>query len=245
MDDRRPLALIVAHGQPSDPGPAAAEMAAFAARVAGHLPGWRVTSATLAEERALEQAVADAGAGGGLVYPMFMADGWFTKVNLPRRLAAAQGMQDAAPWQILPPLGSDPALRALTRQIAIHAAMAAGVSDPAMILAAHGSFRSPAPAQAAAEVVALIREGGCFARVEAAFIDQEPRLQDLARDWPDHAFCLPFFAARGGHVIDDLPQALEQAGFRGALLPPVGCDARVPGLVAASLRRAAEAAISD
>ena len=35
-------ALIVAHGQPSDPGPAAAELEALAARIAGHLPGWQV-----------------------------------------------------------------------------------------------------------------------------------------------------------------------------------------------------------
>ena len=28
---------------------------------------------------------------GGLVYPMFMADGWFTQTHLPARLAAAGG----------------------------------------------------------------------------------------------------------------------------------------------------------
>ncbi|TKA94316.1 cobalamin biosynthesis protein CbiX, partial [Cereibacter changlensis] len=42
-------ALIVAHGQPSDPAPAAAEIAALAAKVAVHLAGWQVGSATLAE----------------------------------------------------------------------------------------------------------------------------------------------------------------------------------------------------
>ena len=36
--------LIVAHGQPSDPGPPEAEMHALATRVAGHLPGWLVRS---------------------------------------------------------------------------------------------------------------------------------------------------------------------------------------------------------
>ena len=42
-------ALIVAHGQPSDPAPAAAALEALAVRVAAHLPGWQVDAATLAQ----------------------------------------------------------------------------------------------------------------------------------------------------------------------------------------------------
>jgi hypothetical protein len=40
-------------------------------------------------------------------------------------------------------------------------------------------------------------------------------------------------------VSDDLPEALAQAGFSGRLLDPVGLDIRVPGLIAAALRRGA------
>ena len=69
------IALLLSHGQPSDPDPAEAALALLAAQVRGHLPGWQVVSATLAKPGAL-----DAVAGGtpGLVYPMFMAGGWFT-----------------------------------------------------------------------------------------------------------------------------------------------------------------------
>ena len=77
--------LILAHGQPSDPLPAAAELAAFAAKVAALMPGVAVTSATLAEPGALGRAVA--GRASGLVYPMFMAGGWFTRVQIPAKLA--------------------------------------------------------------------------------------------------------------------------------------------------------------
>ena len=102
------VALIVAHGQPSDPGPAEAEIAALAARVAARLPGWSVRSATLAAEGALAAAVA--GEGPIVVYPLFMADGWFTQTHLPARLAAA-GAADA---RLLAPFGLDPAVQALT-----------------------------------------------------------------------------------------------------------------------------------
>lgn len=226
-----PVALIVAHGQPSDPAPPEAEIAALAARVAAYLPRWRVLSATLACEPALRQAVADAGGRGLTVYPLFMADGWFTQTHLPERLAAA----GAGAVTLLTPFGLDPAVQTLTVDLA-RSAMAEGATE--VLLAAHGSFRSPAPASVARAMAARIRAETGLARVETGFIDQQPRIAEVARDLGASAVCLPFFAARGGHVIDDLPQALAEAGFTGALLDPVGLHPSVPGLIAAALRAA-------
>ena len=71
-------------------------------------------------------------------------------------------------------------------------------------------------------------------RCEAFFSVQEPRIA-TARGFGAGSVCLPFFAARGGHVIEDLPKALAEAGFGGRVLTTLGCDARVPGLIAAAL----------
>ena len=49
--------------------------------------------------------------------------------------------------------------------------------------------------------------------------------------------CLPFFAAAGGHVQYDIPEALTLADFKGVSLPPIGCAAQAPGLVAQALMR--------
>jgi len=213
-------ALIVSHGQPSEPLPAAAEIATLAAHVAGHLPGWTVRSATLAEPDAMTLAIAG---GQGVVYPLFMAEGWFTQVHLPKRLEAAGGQG----WRILPPFGTDPAIAALTVDLARQAGRP-------ILLAAHGSFRSEAPSRIAHDVAARITaETGLPAR--AAFIDQSPQIAEVAATMPDAA-CLPFFAARGGHVIDDLPAALDAAGFTGPRLDPVGLDPRVPAIIAAALQ---------
>lgn len=231
-----PAALIVAHGQPSDPGPAAAEIAFLAAKVQALMPGWRIRSATLADEGALPREVAAAG-GAGLIYPLFMAGGWFTASHLPARLAAAGG----ADWRILPPFGLDPGVQALTLTLAQEAAARRGLAaaDLPLLLAAHGSFRSPAPSEVAHAMVARLRQEAGFTRAEAAFIDQSPRIAEVAAGFPPGALVLPFFAARGGHVTEDLPQALQAAGFSGEVLPPVGLDPRVPGLIRAALRRAA------
>ena len=214
-------AVIVAHGQPSDPRPAGAALEALAARVEALLPSWSVGAATLSEEGAVARAVA--GRPGGMVFPMFMAGGWFTRVQIPKRLAEA----GAAGWTVLEPFGCDPTVHDLCVTL-VREAEAGDV-----ILAAHGSFKSPAPSDIALHVAGRIAaETG--ASVVAGFIDQEPQLSSLTGRG---GVCLPFFAAEGGHVSDDIPAALAEAGFQGRILPPVGLDARVPGIIAAAIAR--------
>jgi len=53
-------AIIVSHGQPSEPEVAEDELARFAAEVSPHLPGWRLQAATLAQPGALDAALATA-----------------------------------------------------------------------------------------------------------------------------------------------------------------------------------------
>ncbi|MFO1202458.1 MAG: cobalamin biosynthesis protein CbiX [Tabrizicola sp.] len=214
-------ALIVAHGQPSDPRPAGATLEALAGQVQALLPGWSVGAATLAEEGAVARAVA--GRPGGLVFPMFMAGGWFTKVQIPRKLEEA----GAVGWTVLEPFGCDPAVH----ELCVTLVREAGARE--VILAAHGSFKSPVPSDIARHVAGRIAdEAG--AEVAAGFIDQEPQLSRLTGR---AGVCLPFFAAGGGHVSDDIPTALAEAGFAGRILPPVGLDARVPGIIAAAIAR--------
>lgn len=214
-------ALIVAHGQPSDPRAAGAALEALAVKVEAVLPGWSVGAATLAEEGAVDRAVA--GRAGGVVFPMFMAGGWFTRVQIPKRLAEA----GAVGWTVLEPFGCDPAVHDLCVEIAREA----GAGE--VILVAHGSFKSPAPSDIAHHVAGRIAaETG--AEVAAGFIDQEPQLATLTGRG---GVCLPFFAAEGGHVSEDIPAALAEAGFRGRILPPVGLDRRVPGIIAAAIAR--------
>lgn len=217
--------VIVAHGQPSDPAPLAAEVAALAEAVGALLPGRAVLSATLAEAGALAAVTAGTGPAG-LVYPLFMAGGWFTRIHLPRKLAEA----GAAGWTVLEPMGCDPAVH----DLAVTLAREAGAG--AVLLAAHGSGRSAVPSDIARHVAGRIAaELGI--RAEAAFIDQSPRIAE-ARAFPTDAVCLPFFAAGGGHVTGDIPAALSDAGFVGRLLPPLGADGRVPAIIARAIAAA-------
>lgn len=204
-------------------------MQALAARVRFWLPDWQVRGTTLALPGALDWAVASM--PDALIYPFFMAEGWFTRSQLPKRLRAA-GMEN--PVQ-LPALGHDPGMPDLLRSAATRAAVALGLpADAALILAAHGSQVSPASSRITEEMAAMLRRDTAL-RVVTGYVEQEPLLKDVARQVTGPAFCLPYFATRAGHVMDDLPEALDAAGFTGPLLPAIGEHPDCARLIAASL----------
>ena len=227
-----PSAIIVAHGQPSDPQPAEADLAVLAGRVAVLLPDWQVESATLASPGALEAALARA-ADTPLIYPLFMTDGWFVRSALPKRLGAA-------PAQILPPLGVEDGLPDLVAGVLRSAMDARGwtVKDTFLLVGSHGSGRSPNSKQATEAFVRQLRSRIGFKEVRTGYVEEAPYFGDAARGVPDKALCLPFFAAYGGHVKEDIIDALAAAHFKGTLLDPIGTFDAIPALIAESLRHA-------
>lgn len=228
-------ALIVAHGQPSDPAPAEADLARLTAAVAALLPGWKLGSATLATPGALEQALT--GLETPLVFPFFMAEGWFTRSALPTRLLAA----GSADLIRLPAFGTmkaveDLAIRAVRRAVL---GREWRIPETVLVLAAHGSGRSRAPAEAAERIAAAVRAALTLREVRLGFIEEEPSVQSVASGVGEQAICLPLFVARWGHVLTDIPAALTGAGFPGPCLAPLGARPEVPAIIAAALREAA------
>ena len=226
MPEAFPEALIVAHGAPADPDPQEAALAALAAAVAAAAPGWQVRGATLAAPGALEAALA--GLRAPVVFPFFMAEGWFTGRALPRRLAAvgAGGLR-----QLTLARGG-----ALCRDAARAGAAAVGI-DPGgatLVLAAHGSAVSRTSTLTAEATAAALRETAGFARVVTGYIEEPPFLAEAAAG-AGPGVCLPFFALAAGHVTGDVPAALAAAGFAGPVLPPVGALPGVPALIARAL----------
>lgn len=222
-------ALIVAHGQPSRPAEAAALLAAIARATATYADGWQVTSATMAEAGAVEAAVAQG--RPDLILPFFMADGWFTRTALPARLGPPPLPR------ILPAFGLWPEVTALAARTLTAAAAARSwrVEDTRLVLAAHGSGRSPQPAAAARAMAGAISAALPFAEVRLGFLEETPGIEKAARGAGAQAICLPLFVARWGHVLTDLPRALDAAGFAGDRLSPLGSHADVPALLGRAL----------
>lgn len=219
-------AVIISHGQPGDPEPQQRAIEELARQVAKCDPGCEVLGATLAMPGALEICDNDS-----LIYPMFMAEGWFTRTELPRRLAAI----GAGSARIMRPFGTEPALPSLITSKVREAAIAEGwqPSKTTLLLTAHGSQRS----QASFKITNLLADqlAPDFARVITGFVEQAPFIADAAKGLAQ-AINLPLFALRAEHVTDDLPEALDAAGFNGPRLDPIGLAPEVPALIAAAIR---------
>ncbi len=225
-------ALIVAHGQPSDPAPADAATVALAARIEALADGCRVRGATLALPGALETALAAASVPP-VVYPLFMSDGWFTTTELPRRLGTAAG-------PVLPPLGLDPGLADIGAGAVRALAASRGWPLEALtvVIAAHGSERNGRPALAAREFAERLGRLLPEPRLRLGFVDQSPSIAEAASEVGPYAICLPFFAASGGHFRNDIPAELETVGFNGILMDPIGDHPALAKMVAGRIGEA-------
>ncbi|MFZ5710949.1 MAG: sirohydrochlorin chelatase [Pseudomonadota bacterium] len=224
-------ALIVAHGQPSDPEGPEREIVALADRVGALLPGWTVRGTTLAMRGGVARAAE--GMAHPVVFPFFMADGWFIRSELPRRLDAT-GVASA---RVLTPFGLLPETAALMLQVLDEALAARGwrAAEVTLVLAAHGSGRSRAPAEAAGAMRDAVIAARGFAEVRLGYIEEPPYLAEALAGCGGRAVLLPLFVARWGHVEEDIPRAVEATGFRGAVLAPLGAREEVAGIVAGVL----------
>lgn len=222
-------AVIVAHGSPSDPESQEIALRDLAARVEAHTDGWRIRGATLAAKGRLEAQISEL--GRPLIYPFFMARGWFTGQVLAKK-AREYGLR------MLEPFGVEPGLVGCA-QTELRAQLARNgwaAAETALVVAAHGSAISRTSADSAYSFAKALHAGLGFTATRTGFIEQPPFLKDVAQGL-GQAICLPYFAQQSGHMEDDVPGALAAAGFDGPVLPPFIAWADTPELIAASIAR--------
>ena len=225
-------AVIVAHGSPSDPESQESALSALASRVDARMDGWHVSSATLAAKGRLE---AEVGAlGKPLIYPFFMARGWFTGQVLAKK-AREMGVR------MLDPFGVEAGLvQCAQRELGkVLAERGWKAEETALVVAGHGSAVSRTSADSAYEFARALHAGMGFTITRTGFVEQPPFIKDVAQGL-GQAVCLPYFAQQSGHMDDDVPAALAAAGFDGPMLPPFISWTDTPALIAESIARQGE-----
>lgn len=235
-----PLAvLLVAHGERGGAF-SNAILERHARAVGDALPMLPVAAGVLSGEPKLEEAAAAmAGRTGGpiLVYPFFMAAGYFVNVKVPGRLADA-GL--ARRCHMLTPLGAAPRLPALIRERAEATARSLGcpAAGCRLLLVGHGSKVARASAEATEAVAASLRQNGDFATVATAFLEEAPFLADVVASDDRPTVVVGFFNGDGLHAAEDVPEAI--ATFTGpiAYTGPVGAFAEVSRLIADTIAEA-------
>ncbi|NKW91560.1 cobalamin biosynthesis protein CbiX [Rhodobacteraceae bacterium R_SAG9] len=219
-------AVIVAHGQPSAPLEAEQALADFLAKIEPHFGNLALGAATLAAPGKLEAQLANL-RNGGVIYPLFMTDGWFVRTTLAKRLGNA-------PVDVMTPFGMSSALIDATAKALRNSA---GFGKGPLLVVAHGSASGRiAPAQVPQEFTRQLQEALDGYPVHLGFIEQEPLLTEVAKTAPEAAMCLPFFAMEGEHVRKDVRKALDLAGFVGDVLPAISQLPGMAELIAESIK---------
>ncbi len=219
-------ALIVAHGQPSEPDRAEADLARLAARVQPGLPGWRLTSATMAAPGQLEAEMKRM-APGSVIYPLFMSEGWFVRTALLGRIGAA-------PVKVMPPLGMEFDLPHVIAD-ALNGQGSNAHAPKTLLLAAHGSAsRRRAPERSARDFARNLECAMPGVKVKVAFLEQSPTIPEVLPECRD-ALCLPFLAADGNHMRQDVRDALALGGFSGQILPVISQFPGVDTMIASAI----------
>jgi sirohydrochlorin cobaltochelatase len=153
------------------------------------------------------------------VVPMFLAEGYYTRVVVPRELGLDGGLSR---WggrliRYCPPVGAHQLMPRLVLRRARETARltAAEQRDAALVIIGHGTERSPTSSDTVRRITARLRPGSGFATVACGFLDEEPRIGRMVEevDAP-HVVLVPFFLADGYHTRVTIPGTLGLDGER-------------------------------
>ncbi len=121
--------------------------------------------------------------------------------------------------------------------------MSAGEGAQAgLLIAAHGERRSGATNESVIRIAHAIRARELVAEVEVGFINGAPTIAEaLCRLASRKIIVYPLFASNGYFTRDRLVQLIDEAsdGHTISILPPLGLDPGLPGLVTGCIAEAA------
>jgi sirohydrochlorin ferrochelatase len=140
-----------------------------------------------------------------LVYPLFLSDGYFTRVALPRLLEQAKQQDATRTINVLPPLGLDPALADVIAYEILAAAHSRGnlPAETSIILLAHGSEKDQASRVATERLADRLRQRQCFCDTRIALLEEAPSLADAIEGMSGPIIVVGLFAGEGMHGVND------------------------------------------
>ncbi len=166
-------------------------------------------------------------AGEIFAIPVFMSEGYFTEVVIPRELGLPR--EDAAlsvrvirrGAQVLRygrPVGTHPSMTGvvLARAEEVLKSFPGGLpprlEETALVIAGHGTLKHDRSREVIDRQVSAIRRLGRYAEVYAAFMEDDPRIGDcyqFAR--APNLVVVPYFVSDGMHVLEDIPVLLGES----------------------------------
>ncbi len=146
------------------------------------------------------------------VQPYFLISGFYVKRILPKLIEEARIAHPTLTFSIADAFEYHPAL---VQMVLDRSAATRTEDDCALLLMAHGTPHAEANAPIY-RVAEAIRERSTYRAVQVSFMEiNEPNIaegvQMLAEKKVAQIVAVPYFLQFGGHVADDLPEAIETA----------------------------------
>ena len=232
--------ILAAHGDTSGETPNAALLSHASALAAKgyfrHVGAGTLKTDDLPLEIALSAARAS-GAARIAVYPMFMADGYFTGKVLPQRIAAA-GL--SLHCKLIAPLGLDPQMPGLMMSHALTIAERSAIEPTLarLLVVGHGSKFGRASLHATEKVASRLRQIGRFAFVETAYLEETPFLSDQLKYGGLTTLVTGFFSGEGMHASQDVPDAIAAAGTGAHYAGAIGGHPEIAQIIETAVRAA-------
>jgi sirohydrochlorin ferrochelatase len=177
-----------------------------------------------------------------VVVPLFTSDGHYAGTVLPRELRRNDRFEHVA-IVTTPPIGLHPEVAAVvTRRLRRRFDWLLDHPAAELLIVGHGTERSPTSGAATRALAAELHARGVARRVQAAFLDQAPLVETVAREpRAGPLVVFPFLIGGGAHSAIDLPDRLG-AGERDDLVidQPFGELPEIADLVEDAHRRGAK-----
>ena len=172
------------------------------------------------------------------VYPLFLSDGYFTRVALPRLVEQAKDRDATRIINILPPLGLEPALADVIADEAVAATHSCATlpAETSIVLLAHGSKKDQASHVAAERLADRIRQRQRFYDTRIALLEEAPSLADEVEGMSGPIIVIGLFAGEGMHGTDDARRLVAELKRDDVMLiGPVGTFAAIETVIVSAV----------
>lgn len=179
-----------------------------------------------------------------VVYPLFLSEGYFTRLCLPKILRDASAADSRRIFHVLPPLGDDPELGKFIAELVADTAHAHGIpcGQTTVVLLAHGSNTDQASRMSAERLAELVRQSHRFRTAQIALLEGPPALRNAIGGVPGPIVVVGLFAGEGRHGADDGPRLIAELGRDDVIFAGAIGSAGIEPLVVAAVKRQLSAA---
>jgi sirohydrochlorin cobaltochelatase len=175
-----------------------------------------------------------------VVYPLFLSDGYFTRVALLQLVEGARRQDAGRAIRILPPLGLDPSLADVIADEAVAAAHSRAnlPAETSVVLLAHGSKKDQASRVAAEGLADRLRQRQFFCDTRIALLEESPSLAEATEGVSGPIIVIGLFAGEGMHGSDDAKRLVAELNRDDTMLiGPVGALVSIETVIVSAVTR--------